>query len=54
MNNFSKNRFITLFGQGGFHLILIPKDPFTLDGVSIINDSIPDKLDLFKELNLNL
>ena len=26
------------------------KDPFTLDGVSIINDSIPDKLDLFKEL----
>ena len=26
------------------------KDPFTLDGVSIINDSIPDKLNLFKDL----
>ena len=52
MNNlFPKTDLFPYLGRNWFSFDFnTKKDPFTLDGVSIINDSIPDKLDLFKEL----
>ena len=52
MNNlFPKTDLLPYLGRNWFSFDFnTKKDPFTLDGVSIINDSIPDKLDLFKEL----
>tara|TARA_B100000963_G_scaffold111929_1_gene97439 strand:+ start:3178 stop:5601 length:2424 start_codon:yes stop_codon:yes gene_type:complete len=49
---FPKTKFFPFLGSSWFSFDFnTKKDPFTLDGISFINDSIPDGLTLYKNLN---
>ena len=52
---FPKTKFFPFLGNSWFSFDFnTKKDPFTLDGISFINDSIPDRLTLYKNLNSQL
>ena len=49
---FAKTKYFPFLGDTWFSFDFnTKKDPFTLDGLSFINDSIPDKLTLYKNLS---
>ena len=48
---FTKTKYFPYLGNSWFSFDFnTKKDPFTLDGISFINDSIPDRLTLYKNL----
>ena len=52
---FPKTKFFPFLGNSWFSFDFnTKKDPFTLDGISFINDSIPNRLTLYKNLNSQL
>ena len=49
---FTKTKYFPFLGNSWFSFDFnTKKDPFTLDGISFVNDSIPDRLTLYKNLN---
>ena len=49
---FTKTKYFPYLGNSWFSFDFnTKKDPFTLDGISFINDSIPDRLNLYKNLS---
>ena len=48
---FTKTKYFPFLGNSWFSFDFnTKKDPFTLDGISFVNDSIPDRLTLYKNL----